>query len=68
MKDTRNQTILIHQGILWAIYYGLTSTFLIAFALALGASNTIIGIAGALPYLAAILAQVPGAKLVDGFR
>jgi MFS family permease len=51
--------------VLWAIYYGLTSAFLIAFALALGASNTIVGIAGALPYLAAILAMIPGAKLVE---
>ncbi len=65
MKETRNQVLLIEQGILWSVYYGLTSAFLIAFALALGASNTVIGIAGALPYLAAILAQVPGAKLVE---
>ncbi|MBW3014701.1 MFS transporter, partial [Candidatus Woesearchaeota archaeon] len=65
MKETNNQRLLIHQGILWSIYYGLTSAFLIAFALALGASNTVMGIAGALPYLAAILAQVPGAKLVE---
>jgi len=65
MKETNNQRLLIQQGILWSLYYGLTSAFLIAFALALGASNTIIGIAGALPYLAAILAQVPGAKLVE---
>lgn len=65
MKETHNQRLLIQQGILWSLYYGLTSAFLIAFALALGASNTVIGIAGALPYLAAILAQVPGAKLVE---
>lgn len=63
LNYTRNQVLLIEQGVLWSIYYGLTSAFMIAFALALGASNTIIGIAGALPYLAAILAQVPGAKL-----
>ncbi|MBW3004899.1 MFS transporter, partial [Candidatus Woesearchaeota archaeon] len=65
MKESRNQILLIEQGVLWSVYYGLTSAFLIAFALALGASNTIIGVAGALPYLAAILAQVPGAKLVE---
>ncbi|MBW2973108.1 MFS transporter [Candidatus Woesearchaeota archaeon] len=65
MRITKNQRLLIYQSVLWALYYGLTSAFLIAFALALGASNTIIGIAGALPYLAAILAQVPGAKLVE---
>ncbi|MBW2986228.1 MFS transporter [Candidatus Woesearchaeota archaeon] len=67
MKFNRNQKLLIEQSVLWAVYYGLTSAFLIAFALALGATNTIIGIAGALPYLAAILAQVPGAKLVEGY-
>lgn len=65
MKETHNQRLFIQQGILWSIYYGLTSAFMIAFALALGASNTVIGLAGALPYLAAILAQVPGAKLVE---
>jgi len=65
MKITKNQKLLIEQSILWAIYYGLTSAFLVAFALALGATNTVIGIAGALPYLAAILAQIPGAKLVE---
>lgn len=67
MKLNKNQKLLIEQSVLWSIYYGLTSAFLIAFALALGASNTIIGIAGALPYLAAILAQVPGAKLVEKY-
>jgi len=65
MKLTKNQTLLIKEGILWSIYYNLTSMFLIAFALALGASNTVIGIAGALPYLAAILSQIPGAKLTE---
>lgn len=65
MKLTQNQKLLIKEGILWTIYYNLTSMFLIAFALALGASNTIIGIAGALPYLAAILSQIPGAKLTE---
>ncbi|MBW3001644.1 MFS transporter [Candidatus Woesearchaeota archaeon] len=65
MKLTQNQKLLIKEGIFWAIYYNLTSMFLIAFALALGATNTIIGIAGALPYLAAILSQIPGAKLTE---
>jgi len=65
MKISRNQKLLIKEGILWAVYYNLTSMFLIAFALALGASNTIIGIAGAMPYLAAILSQIPGAKLTE---
>lgn len=67
MKLSKNQKLLIKEGILWSIYRNLTSIFLIAFALALGASNTIIGIAGALPYLAAILSQIPGAKLAEKY-
>lgn len=54
-------------GALWAAYEGLTSAFLAAFALALGASNTVIGILSAMPPIAGILGQIPGTKLIEYF-
>jgi hypothetical protein len=56
----KNKQILKLQGSLWASYNGLTAVFLIAYALALGASNTVIGLLGALPWLASLIAQIPG--------
>lgn len=50
------------------MYDGLTSFFLAAFALALGASNPVIGLLGALPYAVALIAEFPGAKLVEYYR
>ncbi|MBI4145168.1 MFS transporter [Candidatus Woesearchaeota archaeon] len=63
----RNQRYLLQSGGWWALYDGLTAGYLLAYALALGASNTIIGIIGALPYLAMMLAEIPGAKLLEHF-
>lgn len=62
-----NQRYLLQSGGWWALYDGLTAGYLLAYALALGASNTIIGIIGALPYLAMMLAEIPGAKLLERF-
>jgi len=50
------------------VYEAFTSGFLIVFALALGASNTVVGILGALPSIAMVLMEIPGAKLVEYFR
>ncbi len=63
-----NKRILLTQTALWAAYEGLTGAYLAAFALALGASNEIIGFLGALPFLAAILTQIPGSELAQHFR
>jgi len=63
-----NKRILLTQSSLWAAYDGLTSAYLAAFALALGASNEVIGLLGALPWLAAILTQIPGSELSQHFR
>jgi len=62
-----NQKVLLTQSALWAAYNGLTSAYLVAFALVLGASNTVIGLLGAMPWLASILTQIPGAELVEHF-
>ena len=62
-----NQRVILTNNALWAVYDGLTSLYLSAFALALGADNLTIGILGALPFLASILAQIPGAELVQHY-
>lgn len=63
----KNQHDFLMSGAYWAIYTSLNSFFLIAFAIALGASNTIIGVLGALPYVAIVLAEAPGVKLTEYF-
>ncbi|MEK6874685.1 MAG: MFS transporter [Nanoarchaeota archaeon] len=65
MTWTRNQKTILRNASLWATYDGLTSTFIVAFALALGASNIWIGIFGALPFVAMLLSQIPGAYSVE---
>jgi MFS family permease len=50
---------------LMAAFNGLTSVYLVAFALVLGASNIMIGLLGALPYLANLITQIPAARLVQ---
>ncbi len=65
MKYNKNQKNLFVNGALWAVYNGLTSTFLIAFALALGASNVVIGLLSAIPYVSIMLSEFIGAKLVE---
>jgi len=66
-NSARNQKVLLANTSLWATYDGLTSSYLAAFALALGASNIIVGLLGALPFLASLLTQIPGAELVQHF-
>lgn len=68
MKLDKNQKIILWNGALWALFNGFTSAFLVAFALALGASNEIIGLLGAMPFIAVILTQMPGATLVQHFK
>jgi len=63
-----NQRVFLTNSALWAAYDGLTSAYLAAFALALGASNQVIGILGALPWLAAIITQIPGSELSQHFH
>lgn len=67
MKFTPNQKRFVANGTLWAIYEGFNAAFLSAFALALGASNTVIGLISAMPFIATIIAQIPGTKLIEYF-
>lgn len=62
-----NRKILLTNAGLWAAFDGLTSAYLVAYALALGASNVIVGLLGALPWLAYIITQIPGSELVQHF-
>jgi MFS family permease len=68
MRLNQDQQRLLYNGAAWALYESVTAGFLIAFALALGASNTVVGILGALPYIATLLMEIPGAKLVEYAR
>ncbi len=68
MKYTKNQKVLFCEAALWAVFNACTFTYLVAFALELGASNTIIGLIGAIPFLSLMIAEFPAAKLVEFFR
>lgn len=68
MRPTTDQKLLLRAGTIWSLHEALTGGFLIVFALALGASNTIVGILGAVPYIATLLMELPGAKLVEYFK
>jgi MFS family permease len=68
MKLNKDQQRLITSGAIWAAYEAMTAGFLIVFAIALGASNTVVGILGALPAIAMVSMEIPGAKLVEFFR
>lgn len=67
MKYSLNQKRAIWSGILWSSAEGFTAFFLTAFALVFGATNAQIGIIASIPYLAVILTEIPGAKLMDFF-
>lgn len=67
MKHNKNQLFILFSGGLWAVFDSLTSAFLIAFALMFGASNFVVGILGAMPYLTSLIIELPGAKLVEFF-
>ncbi len=68
MKYNKNQKVLFFEAALWAVFNACTITYLIAFALELGASNTLIGLIGAIPFLSIMLAEFPAAKLVEFFK
>ncbi len=63
----KNQKLLVANSALMSAYNGFTSVYLAAFALVLGASNTVVGLLGALPWLAQIITQIPGAELCQRF-
>ncbi|HLF54365.1 MAG TPA: MFS transporter [Candidatus Nanoarchaeia archaeon] len=62
-----NKQVFVANGALWAAFNGFTSVYLVAFALALGASNVIVGIIGSLPFLAYLITQIPGAELAQHY-
>jgi MFS family permease len=68
MKLNNDQRRLISSGAVWAAYEAFTAGFLIVFAIALGASNTVVGVIGAIPAIAMMLMEFPGAKLVEFYK
>lgn len=68
MHLSYNQKILLGNGGLWAAFDALTTGFLIAYAIHLGASNLIIGVLGAIPYIGVMCSQLPGAFLINHVR
>ncbi len=55
----------VYEGISASMMFGITDTYLTVFALALGASNTGIGLVVAIPTLFRILAYIPAAYFVE---
>ncbi len=68
MRYTQDQRRLMRNGWMWAIYDGMTAAFLPAFALALGASSTIVGLITSLQFLAVMVGEIPGAWLAEKYR
>src|SRR4030042_1708940 len=64
----KNKRILLTYESLWAIFDGLTAVFLVAYALALGASNLVIGLLGSIPFIAFLLTQLPGVHLAAHYQ
>ncbi|MBI1973592.1 MFS transporter [Candidatus Micrarchaeota archaeon] len=64
----RNSQMVMQSTMLWSLSEGVMGIFIIPFALALGAGNVDVGIIGAMPFLALILAQLPGAELVERWK
>ena len=65
MKPTPNQRKYLHTSALWAVFDSLTSTYIIAFSLLLGASNIMVGVLGAIPFIATFISELLGAKLTE---
>ncbi|MEK6822808.1 MAG: MFS transporter, partial [Nanoarchaeota archaeon] len=60
-----NQRAFVRTSALWAVYENFTATYLVAFALLLGASNIMVGVFGAIPFIAVLLSELIGAKLTE---
>lgn len=67
MMYNKNQKLLLLNAGTWSVFDALTSAFLVAFALLFGASNFVVGLLGAMPYLVSFMIEIPGAKLTEFF-
>lgn len=59
------ERIILKQGAVWAAHDALTSFYLSAFAVSQGASNTVIGLLGSIPFLAVFLSEYVGVLLIE---
>jgi len=68
MKQTKDMRNLLRNGIWGSTADAFTAPFIIPFALALGATELVIGIINSLQNLGMLASQVPGAEIVWFFR
>ncbi|MBI4147721.1 MFS transporter [Candidatus Woesearchaeota archaeon] len=69
MRNTvsRNLKFFVWTGGSWAVFDAFTAAFMSVFVLALGASNTVVGLVSAITFLAALVSELPGALLSEVF-
>jgi MFS family permease len=65
MQLNNNERAYKKASAYWAIYDGLTSAFVIAYALMFGPTNFLIGLLGGIPALATMLAEAFGARMTQ---
>lgn len=68
MSKDRNQRYVKLDAGFWAVFSNLSSAFVVPFALVLGATNFLIGLLTALPYVSVIIAEIPGAHAITYFK
>lgn len=64
----KNGKTLLKEASYFGIFDGLTTPFIIPFALLLGATNSYIGLIAALPYIASVIAQIPSVKVSELYQ
>lgn len=68
MKFNNNERAYKRGSAYWAIYDGLTSSFVLAYALLFAPSNFLIALLGCTPAMATVLAEVLGARLTQRWQ
>src|SRR3989338_3901178 len=64
-EQRKGMKYALYDGFFFQIFFTLTSSFLTAFALYLGAGNTYIGVLNALPFLVSSVILIPLARLSE---
>jgi MFS family permease len=63
-RDSKDRKNLLRNGIWWSAADAFTTPFIVPFALALGATNMVVGLINSLQNLGLLASQVPGSELV----
>jgi len=64
-QKKHTQTLSIWEGSLWSIMWGMGESYIVPFALFLGAGNLVLAFIGTAPVLITAVAQLGGAMLLD---